>query len=563
MERPSSTLAVLSQRVDEFVKQHKHLETVRNAIFLFVVLRYGGKALWALYDVGLARMCRDLRAYLVTFFFERARKIPYVKRKVAEEMDKVSASLRKTLLAGNEGMISHTRLPAEAIGAEDVLAELRTLQEMGHHKWEEGRVSGTVYHGGADITSISSRAYEMFIWSNPLHPDVFPGVRKMEAEIIAMIVHMYNGGPQACGTTTSGGTESILMAMKAYRDWGRKEKGITAPEIVAPVSVHCAFDKAAHYFGMKLVHVPVDPQTRSVDVRAVRRAITSNTVAIVGSVPSYPHGAIDDIEALSEVALHYGVGLHVDCCLGGFLIPFMDKAGFKLRPFDFRLPGVTSISCDTHKYGYAPKGSSVVMYKTKELRSYQYFVASDWTGGIYASPTIAGSRPGALLAGCWATMISVGEAGYVACTREIIAAARKLSAAIKNIRGLKLYGNPQVCVVAFGSDDFDIYLLGEQLTKKGWNLNSLQYPSSIHICLTYANKDSADDLIHDLTTLTAELMKTPGKVAQGAGAIYGMAQAVPDRTIVDQIARCFIDTLYENVEEGAPTTTTPSSPHSD
>jgi sphinganine-1-phosphate aldolase len=547
MESPPSSLALLSRRIDLFVHQHKHLETVRNAIFVFIVLKYGGRLLWALYDVGVVRICRDLRAYLIGVFFDRVRTIPYVKRKVQEEMGKVSVQLRKSLLSGTEGMASHTRLPSEAVPEEELTAQLTALQQMGHHKWEEGRVSGTVYHGGDDITRISAKAYEMFIWTNPLHPDVFPGVRKMEAEIIAMIVNLYNGGPDACGTTTSGGTESILMAMKAYRDWGRKEKGITAPEIVAPVSAHSAFNKAAHYFGMRLVHVPVDPQTRRGDVRAMRRAITSNTVAIVGSMPSYPHGACDDIEALSELALHYGVGLHVDCCLGGFLVPFMEKAGFKLRPFDFRLPGVTSISCDTHKYGFAPKGSSTVLYKTKELRSYQYFVAADWTGGIYASPTIAGSRPGALLAGCWATMLSVGEAGYINCTRDIVTAARRLSSAIKNIRGLKLYGNPELSVVAFGSDDFDIYLLGEQLTKKGWNLNSLQYPSSIHICFTYANKDSADDLIQDLTALTAELMKSPGKKAEGAGAIYGMAQAVPDRAIVDQIARCFIDTLYENV----------------
>jgi len=546
MEHQLSRVSQLSLRIDEFVKQSRSLGKVRNAIFFFIILRYGWKVLWTLYDVGVMRLWHDTRTVVSAKIFQLAKRIPLVKRKVDEEMAKVSAQLRQTLLAGTEGMESFTRLPEEGMSEKKLLDELRTLQQMGHHRWEEGRVSGTVYHGGEDITRISARAYELFIWSNPLHPDVFPGVRKMEAEIIAMVVAMYNGGPSACGTTTSGGTESILMAMKAYREWGLSEKGITAPEIVAPVSAHCAFNKAAHYFGMKLVHVPVDPRTCCVDLRALRRAITSNTVAIVGSVPSYPHGACDNIEALSELALRYGVGLHVDCCLGGFLIPFMEKAGFNMRPCDFRLPGVTTISCDTHKYGFAPKGSSVVLYKTKELRSYQYFVAPDWTGGIYASPTIAGSRPGALLAGCWATMLRVGEDGYVKCTREIITAARKISSAIKRIPGLKLMGEPEVCVVAFASDDFDIFLLGEQLTNKGWNLNSLQFPSSIHICITFANKDSADDFIQDLTSLTAELMKTPGKKAEGAGAIYGMAQAVPDRSIVDNIARCFIDTLYEN-----------------
>ncbi|KAL6063333.1 Sphingosine-1-phosphate lyase 1 [Balamuthia mandrillaris] len=387
----------------------------------------------------------------------------------------------------------------------------------------------------------------MFTWSNPLHPDVFPGVRKMEAEVIAMVVKMFNGNEEACGTTTSGGTESILMACRAYREWGKAVKGITKPEIVVPSSVHCAFDKACDYFGIKLVHVPVSKKTWSADIEAMRRAITSNTVALVGSAPSFPHGTMDDIQGLAALARRYNVGLHVDSCLGGFLVPFMAKAGYPLRPFDFRVPGVTSISCDTHKYGFAPKGSSVILYRNKELRSFQYFVAPDWPGGIYASPTIAGSRPGALIAACWATMMSVGEEGYVRATREVIANTRKIATGIKSIPGLKLLGEPLVSVVAFTSDHFDIYRLGEEMNHRGWNLNNLQYPSSIHLCLTPANMHRADDFVADLQSIAAELMKNPAaSKAQGAGAIYGMSQAVPDRSIIDQIARGYIDVLFES-----------------
>jgi len=278
----------------------------------------------------------------------------------------------------------------------------------------------------------------------------------------------------------------------------------------------------------------------------VKKAITSNTIAIVGSAPAFPHGIIDDIQGLAAIARSHKIGLHVDSCLGGFLVPFMEKAGFPIAPFDFSVQGVTSISCDTHKYGYAPKGSSVIMYSTKELRSYQYFVAPDWPGGIYASPTIAGSRPGALIAACWATMMHMGEEGYVACTREIISATRKIAGGIEGIQGLKLLGNPEVSVVAWASEDFDIYRLGEHMSKRGWNLNSLQYPSSLHFCVTYANKDKADEFLEDLRAITAELMQSPGKKAEGAGAMYGVAQAIPDRSLVDQMARGYIDVLFEN-----------------
>lgn len=192
---------------------------------------------------------------------------------------------------------------------------------------------------------------------------------------------------------------------------------------MVPASAHAAFDKAGAYFDITIVHVPLD-RTMSADVRAMARAITSNTVAIVGSACGYPHGNIDPIEELGRLAQRRGVGLHVDCCLGGFLVPFMDEAGFPLPPFDFRVPGVTSISCDTHKYGFAPKGSSVLLYRHKSLRRFQYFVATDWCGGIYASPSINGSRPGALIAGTWAALMFMGRAGYVKSTRQIVETAK-------------------------------------------------------------------------------------------------------------------------------------------
>ncbi|KAG2462708.1 SGPL1 lyase, partial [Polypterus senegalus] len=301
-------------------------------------------------------------------------------------------------------------------------------------QWQSGKVSGTVYSGDEKLTNLLVKV-------------------------------------------TSGGTESILMACKAYRDIA-VERGVRFPEIVAPVSAHAAFNKAAHYFGMKMVHVPLDKNTMQVDVKMMKRAISKNTAMLVCSVPQFPHGAIDPVQDIAKLAVKYKIPLHVDACLGGFLIVFMEKANYPLPPFDFRVKGVTSISADTHKYGYAPKGSSVILYSDKKIRHYQFFVAADWQGGIYASPTIAGSRPGGIIAACWATMMHMGENGYIEATKKIIKTARYIDTELRKINGIFVFGKPEVSVVAVGSNVFDIFRLSNLLTSKGWNLNTLQFPSS-------------------------------------------------------------------------------------
>jgi len=530
---------------------NERIKFLRNVIFLIVVVRYGRKFIWALYDRGVFRLLRDLRHSLIVNFFASIKTIPMIKNKIDSEiatnLSKVRADLVPSAEDGRDALPVFVQLPAKGMSEEDILDQLARLQEMGNTDYRGGRLSGAVYHAGKEVAHLSAKTYKLFMCANPLHPDVFPGVRKMEAEIVAMVVKMFNGGKDACGTTTSGGTESIIMAVRTYKEWAKKTKGITEPELVVPVTAHCAFDKACDYFSITIIHVPVNEKTRRADVARMRSAITSNTIAIVASAPAFPHGTVDDVQALAALARRKGIGLHVDCCLGGFLLPFMGKAGFPLAPFDFKVPGVTSISCDTHKYGFAPKGSSVVMYATKDLRAFQYFVAPDWPGGIYASPTIAGSRPGALIATCWATMMSIGEDGYVAATREIVGAARRIAAEIEGVPGLRLLGQPEVSVVAWTSDHFDIYVFGEQMKQRGWHLNSLQYPPGIHFCVTYANKDAVDDIVADIATIAKELMKNPGKKAEGAGALYGVAQQIPDRTLVDQLARGYIDILFENV----------------
>ncbi|XP_060710242.1 sphingosine-1-phosphate lyase 1 isoform X2 [Hemiscyllium ocellatum] len=488
---------------------------------------------------------QSISSRLKKFFFKIVRKLPFLAAAVQKQLNKALDDLSTSVLTLKDGTTYITSLPAQGLAESELLLKLKDYSTMGEVHWEKGQVSGTVYSGEEQLTKLMVKVYGDFAWSNPLHPDIFPGVRKMEAEVVRMACTLFRGGPESCGTVTSGGTESILMACKAYRDLGA-ERGVKYPEIVAPKSAHAAFDKAAQYFGMKIVHVELDKTTMQVDVKAMKKAISRNTVMLVCSVPQFPHGVMDPVEEVAKLAVDYDIPLHVDACLGGFLIVFMEKAGYSLPPFDFRVKGVTSISADTHKYGYAPKGSSVVLYSNKKYRHYQFFVAPDWQGGIYASPTIAGSRPGGIIAACWATMMYMGEDGYVKATKKIIDTARYVEAQLKKIKEIFIFGKPEVSVVAIGSQTFDIFRLSNLMTSKGWNLNTLQFPSSIHICVTllHTKNGVADQFVEDLRESVAEIMKNPDEKTTGRGAIYGMAQSIPDRTLVTEISHGFLDCLY-------------------
>ncbi|XP_065699579.1 sphingosine-1-phosphate lyase 1 isoform X2 [Patagioenas fasciata] len=478
-------------------------------------------------------------------FFKLLRKMPFVgaiiQKKIDEALNDVTSSL--SFLKDEKDYIK--ALPEQGMSQPEVLEKMKEYSSKGDVRWQDGKVSGTVYSGEEKLTRLLVQVYEEFAWSNPLHPDIFPGLRKMEAEVVRVACTLFNGGPNSCGAMTSGGTESILMACKAYRDLAY-ERGIKQPEMLVPVSAHAAFDKAAHYFGLKLIHIPLT-RAMEVDVQAMRRAISKNTAMLVCSAPQFPHGIMDPIDEVAELAVKYKIPFHVDACLGGFLITFMDKAGFPLkRPFDFRVKGVTSISADTHKYGYAPKGSSVVLYSDKKYRSYQFFVAPDWQGGIYASPSVAGSRAGGIIAACWATLMHIGESGYVEATKRIIKTARFLESELRKMDSIFILGKPEVSVISIGSETFDIYRLSNSLAAKGWNLNALQFPPSIHLCITqlHTKPGVAEQFLRDVKDSIEEIMKDLNAKTTGMGAIYGMAQSVPDRSLVAEISQAYLDGLY-------------------
>jgi glutamate/tyrosine decarboxylase-like PLP-dependent enzyme len=382
---------------------------------------------------------------------------------------------------------ANDKLPAQGRAREDVLAELRAMAHEEDASWETGKCSGTMYCGDHDHYAFMNEAFGLFAHVNALQRDMCPSATRFEGEIIAMTLDMLHGEAVTDGTpvgvVTTGGTGSILHAMLAYRERARQDRGITRPNVIKPETAHPAFDKACHLFGIELRRAPVDPTTTLVDVDWVADHIDADTVALIGSACNYGYGTIDPIERLSALALARGVGLHVDGCLGGFLLPFGQQLGYDVPVFDFRLPGVTSISADTHKYGYAFKGSSVCAFRDKAWRNAQYFFLTDWSGGKYCSPGIEGSRSGGILAATWAAMVTLGREGYLRYAKRIFETSFAMQKAVRSHPELRLQGKPTF-LFSFTSDAFDVYHVNDFMRTRGWRFNGQQYPNAIHMAVT-------------------------------------------------------------------------------
>lgn len=484
-----------------------------------------------------------LPAPMAAWIERRMKKIPSIREKIDREYDGLMAGLEPSLKPYRDKYPAFASLPETGRSRAEILREMESMKAEEEAQWKDGFVSGAVYHGDEAHIEFLNRVYALNSQSNPLHSDVWPSATKFEAEIVSMCANML-GGESACGTVSSGGTESIMLAMKAYRDRARDMKGITRPEMIAPVTAHAAFDKASQYFGIKMVKIPVDTEMRA-DARAVRRAINRNTIVIAGSAPSFPHGAIDPIAEMSELARERNIGFHTDACLGGFVLPWAEQLGYNVPPFDFRLPGVTSISTDTHKYGYAAKGTSVILYRSKELRHYQYYTASDWPGGLYFSPTFAGSRPGALSAACWAALTSIGERGYLDATKKILETADYIKRQIAQIPELRVIGNP-LFVIAFASDSLDIYKILEAMGHHKWSLNGLHKPSCMHIAVTLRHTQPGvkERFIADLKSAVARVKSHPEEKGNMAP-VYGMAATMPMRGLVGDMLKKYLDLIFK------------------
>jgi sphinganine-1-phosphate aldolase len=465
----------------------------------------------------------------------------------SEQREAIAAMLEPELKPYRGRYPTRDRLPTAGLAHGDVLTEMAGLAELERRRWEDGFTSGAVYHGGAAHIEFLNQVYALFSQANPLHTDVWPSITKFEAEVVAMTSAMLHGAdqdPPACGTVTSGGTESLLLAMRTYRDQARATRGVTEPEVVLPETAHAAFDKAAQYFGLKLVKVPVGPDMRA-DVDAVRGAITERTAVVVGSAVQFPHGVADPIEEMAAIAADAGVGFHTDSCLGGFILPWAERLGYPVAPFDFRVPGVTSMSCDTHKFGFGAKGTSVLLWRDRAMRERQFYATTDWPGGLYFSPTFAGSRPGALSAQAWAAMVSIGESGYLDATGRVLASAARLRDGIAAIDGLRVLGDP-LWVIAFECVDegVNIYDVLDRMSRRGWSLNGLQRPAAVHVCVTLRHTPPGvvDRMLDDLRECVDEARREPGGGLMAP--LYGMAAMPETRADVDDLLRTYCDVLY-------------------
>jgi sphinganine-1-phosphate aldolase len=399
-------------------------------------------------------------------------------------------------------------MPETGLSKESIFNSFQTFKKQ-DADWRNGKTFSLVFYPGEEITELIQQAYLQYFFENGLNPSVFRSLKRMETEVVSMTASLLNAPADAAGNMTSGGTESIICAMKAAKKYAKsKNKNLQQPNAVMPVTAHPAFFKAADYLEMEIRLVNCSGDDLVPDMAHMRSLVDSNTVILVGSAPAYPHGLIDPLQAINDLAVEKNIWMHVDACVGGYLLPFLEQLGEPIPLFDFRLPAVHSISLDIHKYGYGAKGSSVILFRNSELRKNQYYVYTEWPGGLYASPTVTGTRPGGAIAAAWAIMNFLGKSGYRKIARETLTAAQKIQQGINDTKGIKVVGNPLTTVFSFASEGkIDIYRLGDELSAMGWHLDRQLLPPSLHLTVSNGNIPFADDFVRDVKTAAENLSK--------------------------------------------------------
>ncbi|RJP55020.1 MAG: aspartate aminotransferase family protein [Anaerolineaceae bacterium] len=423
-------------------------------------------------------------------------------------------------------------IPSSGRSKEEIFATLRAFKTR-DMDWKAGKVWAYVYNPGDENAQVIRDAFVMFLTENGLDPTVFPSLLKLETDVVRMVANLLRGDERVVGNVTSGGTESIMLAVKTARDKARAEHPeITQPEMVLPRSAHAAFHKAAHYLNVKPVLVEIDPHTFQVRTEDMRAAITENTILLIASAPNYSQGVIDPIEEIGRLAQEKNLLFHVDACVGGIHLSFMRKLGYELPNFDFTVPGVTSISADLHKYGYAAKGASVVMYRNREIRKYQIFACSDTTGYTLINPTMLSSKSGGPMAGAWALMNYLGEEGYTRVVRDVQGATKTLIEGINTMEGFRVLGDPAMCMFSFISDAVNVFQLADEMNKRGWYIQgqfaTTGVPRNLHISVNRGNAQNADAFLRDLRECTEIVRGTPRIDSDAIKALVGAALQSPD-----------------------------------
>ena len=394
------------------------------------------------------------------------------------------------------------KIPAKSLSKGDILSELDGFRKN-DLDWRSGRAFGYIFDPGPEVREVCKEAYSLFLTENGLDFTAFPSLLRLENELVDMARNHLNGDEEVVGNFTSGGTESIILAVKTARDYSRAHRPeIKVPEMVIPTTGHAAFHKAAHYLGVKVVQTPVDPVTFRADVAAMRDAVTPDTILLVGSAPSYAQGIVDPIREMGELALEKGLLLHSDACMGGFMLPYFRRLGADVPDFDFSVPGVTSLSVDLHKYAYAAKGASLVLYRNKDLRKYQIFACSGWTGYTIVNNAVQSSKSGGPMAAAWAVIHFLGDEGYLELARKKLEATKRVMEGIGEIPELRLLGKPDMCLVAFASDTLNVFQLIDDMNERGWYIQpALAFdnsPQHVHMSINVSNVAWIDPFLADL-----------------------------------------------------------------
>ena len=404
-------------------------------------------------------------------------------------------------------------LPKQGTPREEIVERIRE-KKRADADWRGGRTWSLIYPAGEDVDEVLRDANELYLYENALNPFRFPSLRQMEVDVVEMTGHLLHAPEGFGGAMSSGGTESILLGVLTARERAKAERGVTKPEMVAPWSAHPAFAKAAKVLGIELKQVPLDEHYRA-RVDEAEKLVNENTVLMVGSAPNYPFGTVDPIPELAAIAQERGISFHTDGCLGGFMLPFWERLGEPVPPFDFRVPGVTTISADVHKYGYCTKGASVILHRDDAmLKQHQLFFYDQWPGGIYASLAMAGAKPAAPIAAAWAVMNYHGEEGYVRQARRVRDTTRKLQEGIAAIDGLHVWGEPVMSVFSFGSDRDDIFAIGDVMDERGWHLDRQNDPDALHLMVSPEHDRIVDAFLEDLRYAAANHGESKGGEAR-------------------------------------------------
>ena len=406
-------------------------------------------------------------------------------------------------------------MPTKGWSADDVFEGLEAMRTR-DVRWREGRAFSLAYHAGAEALAVAEEAYRRFSGENALSTDAFPSLKQIQAEVVAMAGVWLGATPSSAGFMTSGGTESILMAVKAARDRLLTERQIRHPNMVMPTSAHAAFAKAGAYFGVEVRRVAVGSDWRA-DVAAMQSQVDKNTVLIVGSAPQYPQGVVDDIVGIAKIASDAQINCHVDACMGGVTLAYLQRLGENIAPWNLQVPGVSSISVDLHKFGYTSKGASVIMYASKHLRSFQGFVTDDWLGGVYGSSGVLGTKSGGSMASAWAVMHFLGDDGYLRLTRQAREATLQLATVVRNTPELVLRAEPESTLLCFGAQDpsaLNVFAVADELSKRGWYVDRQTPPDSLHCTVNAIHHDKIDWFARDLheSVSIALDQKTSGSV---------------------------------------------------